>query len=641
MMKMNNKGFAISSLLFGLLLVAFLIVSLLMSIIQTNRQNTTDLIDKIEEELGRYSKTETNFSFTTEGTSQEYIVPYGKSGWYKIELWGASKKDDQNLKSDEGRGANLTAKVYLRENQHLYFKLGAIGNNSKGGGATVVYTRADSQMDVFMVAAGGGNGAETGTNKPGGYSSIATSFAYVVGVSGWNDGGSYISGYPGVTAGGLTPKTPQSQAKFTKYDNFGGETTYKPSVAMKYIIPGVHVGTGKATIELVSEPDVLPDASGFDPDGEGNDKLPASKNMKDATTAILPANKVYGIRFCVRNMVEGKNNGGKELFKEIQLIKADGTNHLYQNDKVSAGRAAKNHATDLDSKTRPKDSATNIYLLDDGEYTSITRTSNFTSRGSGANKVVSHCVEYNPNSAITGNWVEAAAIPDVSSEMIKETDGDYTYYTVEVKYTNGTNKWTTVKSIRTLTSEQKKNGIKISNYEMSYNDTIPAGNYFITTRANYVRAITAKDDSEKNATVEYYEAAKNQKWLIQQVGTGNDNGVTRPIYKIVDNQNNNALQPHDQGKEIGEALSTYDGPYTGKEWQHWYVIKQDNGYYQIKSVAAQTGLGLGLPNFTHSRNLCIERNSNNTLLNLEECAATGNDTTGNGTQWFKLNPIDY
>ena len=63
MKQLNNKGFAITTLLYGLLSVAFLIMTLLMGIMSTNRQNTSVLVDRIEEELNRYGETETTFAF--------------------------------------------------------------------------------------------------------------------------------------------------------------------------------------------------------------------------------------------------------------------------------------------------------------------------------------------------------------------------------------------------------------------------------------------------------------------------------------------------------------------------------------------------------------------------------------------------
>ena len=46
MKKMNNKGFAITTLLYGLMSVGFLIMTLLMGIMSQNRQNTATLVKK-------------------------------------------------------------------------------------------------------------------------------------------------------------------------------------------------------------------------------------------------------------------------------------------------------------------------------------------------------------------------------------------------------------------------------------------------------------------------------------------------------------------------------------------------------------------------------------------------------------------
>lgn len=105
MKKMNNKGFAISSLLYGLLVVGFLTITLLMSSLSINRKNTKILIEQIEEELGRYGKTKAEFSSSTQ--PQQFIVPYSKAGFYKIELWHSGKY--------------ASAILELSENQHLNF----------------------------------------------------------------------------------------------------------------------------------------------------------------------------------------------------------------------------------------------------------------------------------------------------------------------------------------------------------------------------------------------------------------------------------------------------------------------------------------------------------------------------------------
>ena len=220
MKKMNNKGFAITTLLYGLMSVGFLVMTLLMGIMSQNRQNTSTLVKKIEEELNRYGETETTFAYI--GAAQEYIVPYGQAGWYKIELWGA--------KTSNGLGDYTSGIVYLAENTKLYFYLGNTCANATACGTafnkgnTEVRTNTATETSAIMRASGYGK----------------TSF--IAGSAGANV----------VTeAGAATNQT----------DHFSG----------KYFINGMTVPKvndtyGKANVELVSK--------------GGSDQYPAMKNLK-------------------------------------------------------------------------------------------------------------------------------------------------------------------------------------------------------------------------------------------------------------------------------------------------------------------------------------------------------------------------
>lgn len=216
MKKMNNKGFAITTLLYGLMSVAFLIMTLLMGIMSQNRQNTSTLVDKIEEELNRYGETETTFGFL--GESQEYIVPHDQAGWYKVELWGAQ--------TDAGPGDYVSGLIYLETNSMLYFFLGeqcgsgaAACSSAFNNGNTDVrlenalWTDASSQRTTIMKAAG-------------------------------NNGTSFISGYAGSNM----------------VNSSGGATGQTARDGDIYFINGLHIpdantGPGKANIELVSKND--------------------------------------------------------------------------------------------------------------------------------------------------------------------------------------------------------------------------------------------------------------------------------------------------------------------------------------------------------------------------------------------------
>ena len=207
MKKMNNKGFAITTLLYGLMSVGFLVMTLLMGIMSQNRQNTSTLVKKIEEELNRYGETETTFAYI--GAAQEYIVPYGQAGWYKIELWGA--------KTSNGLGDYTSGIVYLAENTKLYFYLGntcanaAACETALNKGNTEVRTNTATETSAIMRASGYGKT-------------------------------SYIAGYAGSNS--LT----EAGASSYQTTHFSG----------KYFLNGLTVSTtndsyGKANVELVSK----------------------------------------------------------------------------------------------------------------------------------------------------------------------------------------------------------------------------------------------------------------------------------------------------------------------------------------------------------------------------------------------------
>ena len=120
MRKLNNRGFAISTLLYGLMIMSLLVVLALFGNLSTNRHNTVTFVDKVEDELNRLSVTNTEGGHTggvVDAQGREYIAPEG--GWYKIELWGAS-----GYGSSGGKGAYVSGIIYLEDNDYLYFYAG-------------------------------------------------------------------------------------------------------------------------------------------------------------------------------------------------------------------------------------------------------------------------------------------------------------------------------------------------------------------------------------------------------------------------------------------------------------------------------------------------------------------------------------
>ena len=195
MKRLNNKGFAISTLLYGITIMAFLIVATIISIMSNNRKNTSGLVNQIDIELNEYNEYKTkNVTYKyiemTDGVIGEpnknrmYKVKY--NGWYYIELCGASGGSSSTKKG--GAGACTSGYIYLDTEDTLYFNLGGTtttnegGENgggsageetksyskgSGGGGATDVRINGTDIKDRIMVAAGGGGAdyyCEKGSN---------------------------------------------------------------------------------------------------------------------------------------------------------------------------------------------------------------------------------------------------------------------------------------------------------------------------------------------------------------------------------------------------------------------------------------------------------------------------------------------
>ena len=59
MKKLNNKGFAITTVIYGLAILGILLMALLMSTLSQARTNNNDITRSIEDELNRFSQTET------------------------------------------------------------------------------------------------------------------------------------------------------------------------------------------------------------------------------------------------------------------------------------------------------------------------------------------------------------------------------------------------------------------------------------------------------------------------------------------------------------------------------------------------------------------------------------------------------
>ena len=138
--RLNNKGFAISTLLYGITIMAFLIVATIISIMSNNRKNTSGLVNQIDIELNQYSQEKTKkvsykYIEMTDGVigkpNQNRKFNVKHNGWYYIELCGAS--GGNTSANSGGAGACTSGYIYLDTSDTLYFNLGGTTATIEGG----------------------------------------------------------------------------------------------------------------------------------------------------------------------------------------------------------------------------------------------------------------------------------------------------------------------------------------------------------------------------------------------------------------------------------------------------------------------------------------------------------------------------
>lgn len=190
-MKLNNKGFAISIIIYSVGSLAVLTLILILAIDSGIRKNNTTIVDAIKEELNASSQRRWTFRYL--GIPETFTVP--STGTYKLEVWGAS---GGTLGGTAGNGGYVTATLALTYNSKLYIVVGGTTSNydggyngggnggestgvegsqsgAGGGGATHIATVSGTldalqtqRSAILVVAAGGGGTGSEGIGGAGG-----------------------------------------------------------------------------------------------------------------------------------------------------------------------------------------------------------------------------------------------------------------------------------------------------------------------------------------------------------------------------------------------------------------------------------------------------------------------------------------
>lgn len=538
MKKLNNRGFAISTLLYGLMIMSLLIVFALFSNLSTNRQNTVTFVDKVEDELNRLSVVNTGGDYiggVVDAQGREYIV--SENGWYKIELWGASGGPSVSA----GKGSYVSGVIYLEANSSLYFYVGAQGgvhgtfnSGSAGGGATDVrlisgeWDDAESLSSRIMVAAGGGSygngGAIAGNGNSPGIQLPCT--AGSLGGAGYGSststggGSSYIAGYAGVKA-----STGQTYEVFNihrgKYNEDGTPVLeeYTPVFYDGMMLSGVNSGVGKFKITKVSDNDI-----DNPPRRNSNAKLNNVMYIRDCVTN---PNNITNVAKWIE--IQAIKNGVRQ---ELSFVEATGGT-LSDDSIINDGDA---DVPDVYARMDGSGKKCVIYQLSD--------TMNLDEIA------VWHNYSYtNTSSMVIGHELSVSADRRV---------------------------WTMLRSVSTDTSTggqqnegETSDGIRYNTFQYDSTEELPEGNYYIFSSYSNNRVLTLRSDGDNYvAALQLFTGERDQLWRVYK------NGEYYHIQNIKYQKDIILLDSSD-------SLAYLNDPSLSAGSQNVTITPLGNGYYTI------------------------------------------------------------
>lgn len=634
--KLNNKGFAISTVLYSLLIMVFLIVVLIMSIMASNRKSTHDLVETVEDDLNRYSVSNTKFEFSdvSDGNPKEYQVP--NSGWYRIELWGASGGSTTSETGKEqagGKGAYTSGVIYFDKGTLLYFYIGGTtttatggtnggGNGGPktgkgGGGSTDVRTKSgnwdlvESLQSRIMVAAGGGGADGLGDGSPGG------------------EGGETFG------ASGSANKTKSDSAEYTNA-KYGGQTGSKrwSFINIKQYsencngavikVNGNIFHRGKETEDYktcgaLGEGGGVPydsgggGGAGYVGGGAGNQYNDIAGSGAGGSSFIAGySNMNYITKF--------KSGDEQALFVDDGRYFIDGQMTAGVNEGNGAARIEYISSNSIDNKPIKNEQLKNVRYIKDCSYGTVKdktkviwseisaidedgkkvgfKTPSITGQITGS---ISNLTDKNLETSVEASKTEAseACLKVELSETSnlneisvihdwEKSDNPLIGHSLSVSSDN-TN-WTALIASESNTQEniiEKTSGTRYTNCNLNTSSNeIPDGVYYIySALAPYNQALTAKnandvtdamDRSKQYVRIEPQQTTAIQEWAIGKIpNTG--------YYKIVETSSNTALQVKDSLGQSDTQVNTASGYNDAYQWTQWQITSQKDGTYIIQA----------------------------------------------------------
>ena len=595
MKRLNNKGFAITTIVYGLAIMSTMILTLVMSSLATTRRDNNNLSKEIELELNRFSKTSVIYEAADIG--QEYIVPEGEAGWYRIELWGA-----QGGGTNGGLGAYTSGIIKLEEGDLIYFVVGKQGTDSTGGGSTDVRLEnidtPSSEETRIMVAAGGGKqpGAAGGTLvgyngamlAPGGKINVKGDYdlesgSTLLGFTTTNPMGTSTFTQTGTPGGNVDSSNVGGEGYFTSTDeNYGGISFISGYAGSKAFVKGTLINNAKYTY-----------------------------HRKEGATYEATGKDYY---FVDGIMYPGVKSGDGQA-KIEKIVSAETHTELPRvNTKLNGVSAVR----DCVSTSSPSTNIRSIAVSVGGS----TMTGSLTNDGSSGTRVCKTLY-------LSGNY-------NVDEVAVYHDPGyDYIEHTIEVSNTSG---WQTIKgkaASYNVSETETTTGVHISAYQPDFTTAIPkSGNYYllpVTAEGKVVSGFSSSDDRANPIQINSLVGEIRQKWSIEELNEKIAKpGVTE--YKIVELTRYNALTIYkDENMEGNQLIVSSFNNLARNEPSIWKVTPMGDGTVTITSVAPTFTTMKATGNVYAQTNPTIVDNYNTLVIGVNF----------NKTQRFKLIKLDY
>ncbi len=593
MKKLNNNGFAISTLIYGLAIMGIMIVAILMATMAQTRSNNNSLAKSIEEDLNRFSKTETSFKPIGNGiSSQEYIVP--ESGWYKIELWGSQGG------GNGGRGSYTGGVIELQEGEVLYFYVGK--HKTSGGGyesdvrlVNGNYAEKSSYETRIMAAAGGGSNSTAWGGTLYGYNEKMNSY------------GGFIKSQGSSKDFSLLPTTE------TNNNTNGTLVGYNKNYTLN------HNATGVGRIGVT-----VPAPTATNNGGDGF--WPSSEAATGGASYIAGYAGCYGIGD--ENGVKGVTTGNPKFqYFEQTYNETDGqSQYIYSDtpmgeyyfvDGIMMPGVKTGDGYAKIERVRPKTDAATTLIRKNTKLNNV--------------RYIKDCAAAE-SATDRSSWQKIVAIKDGVSVSYNKTGMDYSeancrildlegnynldeiaifhhpnagkdYKGTIISVSPNKSVWIPLKgsgSGTQLSETETVTGSRLSAYQYDTIKPLPEkGNYIIQPVLSENKVLTAAKTAEANAdpiTIDYYNGEKRQLWSIElitdtKISPGyNPNDPSTYEYKIVELARFKALSITQDENIMFNTLSAIDkfNEHARNEPQIWKITPVDNGTYTIETVVDKT-----------------------------------------------------